>query len=474
MAARRAGGLSIRGRLLLGSAGVILLFGGLVLAGLYRAMLGLFMEELVRRGYAIADTLLEPSQNLLLTEDSFALQQVLQSSLSRHHDVRYAFVADAEGRVVSHTFMGGFPKGLDRAVLLDPGEASRSRPVRTEEGLIYDVGVPLQGLGSIHVGMRSAEVARRVVRDTMGWGSTAAGALMLGAVVIWWLTGRLAARLKDLVGAAEEVGAGRLDAVVQDRGEDEVGRLARAFNAMTRDLKEYQARALRAGKLAAIGELASCVAHEINNPLNTMGVCAQALLERASSPELRASAEFSDFPEYLKTIDSEVSRCKRITSELLLFGHPREPRLEPVDLNELVSESLGLLEHRLRGAEAAVETVLAPGLPRLHADSDQLKQVLLNLVGNALDHIRPGGQVRIATAKHGRELALSVTDDGPGIPPEHRDKVFDLFFTTKKAGAGSGLGLAICQRIVDSHGGRIAVESRPGRGAVFTVSLPIR
>jgi signal transduction histidine kinase len=256
-------------------------------------------------------------------------------------------------------------------------------------------------------------------------------------------------------------------------GGDEIGRLGEAFRTMTADLKRSQADLIRAGKLAAIGGLASGVAHEINNPLNTIGVCCQSLKAQAVAPSLRAVPEFADFPEYLGAIEEEILRCKKITTGLLDFARRREPCREAVALNEVIRGAVVLASLRPGLPEPAVELALDPALPPVSGDRDQLHQVFVNLLINALDHNRPGGRIRVASALRDGRVWAAVTDGGPGIAPENLARVFEPFFTTKKPGQGTGLGLAICRKIVESHGGSIAAGAAAGGGAEFRLELPV-
>lgn len=462
-------------KLLAGTAGVVGLFGVVVLSGLQQGVSRLLTEELGRRGMTIAETLAWRVENALLTENALLLREMLHEDLANHQDLRYIFVLDRSGKVASQTLGAGLPEGLREANVLGPGMRSTSRSILTEEGRILDVALslPLEGMGIIRVGMSERGVTGRARSLMAVWGGGAAVILIMGMGFVWWTTKRISSRLRGLVRMVEAVGRGDHSVRAQPEGKDELDKLSRAFNAMVRDLDAYQAQVVRTGKLAAIGELASTVAHEINNPLNTMSVCSQALIERSGSAGLRGHEDFADFPEYLNTIDAEILRCKKVTSGLLLFGHPRPPQRIPIDLNGLIEETLALLAHRAGADSVVIERALDPGLPTVAVDPDQIKQVLINVLENALDHLGAGGRVRVSTGTAGRKLVIEVKDDGPGIPAEHLGRVFDLFFTTKRSGKGSGLGLAICRKIVEAHGGSIAAASGPGKGAVFTIVLPL-
>lgn len=248
------------------------------------------------------------------------------------------------------------------------------------------------------------------------------------------------------------------------------------------ELKRSQALLLRQEKLASLGRLAAGLAHELNNPLNTIVGFVEALQRRSQAETLLANKEFEDFPRFLRMVQAEVDRAASIVRRLLDFARQREPSFALVDLGRLISESVSFVD---RQAALANKRILVEPLPspvQLKADAQMLQQLLLNLLTNALDAIEGTGEIRIAvnTGARGQGfrdqqeiVEISVADNGCGIAPENLSKVFDPFFTTKEVGKGTGLGLPICQSIVEQHGGTIEVKSEGiGRGTTVTVKLP--
>ncbi len=222
-------------------------------------------------------------------------------------------------------------------------------------------------------------------------------------------------------------------------------------------------------KLAAVGRLASGVAHEINNPLSAILGLTQ-LMGRlyASPPELL---------EDLLKIDAEARRIKTIVQNLLGYSRTSRAAFSSVTMSEILEGTLPLLQHELRHRQVEIVTDFEPGLPMVQASSSQLKQVFVNLVLNALHALegRPKGRIRL-TARANRAsgwVHAEVEDNGPGIPAEFRERLFEPFFTTKEPGQGTGLGLYVCMGIVERHGGMISLESEVDRGTTFRVSLPI-
>jgi two-component system, NtrC family, sensor kinase len=240
------------------------------------------------------------------------------------------------------------------------------------------------------------------------------------------------------------------------------------------DFKEQQERMLQAHRLADIGLLAAGVAHEINTPLASIALRAESLLRSAEDPRLHEIDSFKNFPRYLKTIDEEIFRCKKIISALLEFSRARKPEVRQVDLNLLAEKAADLVSHQMKLKQVALSLRLDPALPAVDADDGQLRQALIALLMNALDATGPHGNVGIETRREeGRMVSLTVSDDGGGIARENLDKIFSPFFTTKPLGQGTGLGLAICHGVVTAHGGEIRVDSEPGQGTRFSLVLPV-
>jgi len=227
---------------------------------------------------------------------------------------------------------------------------------------------------------------------------------------------------------------------------------------------------LQAEKMAALGQTISGVAHELNNPLATILSWAERLSQRSSLDE--------PVRRGLETILGESERAARIVRNLLTFARKRQTTRAMVDVNQVVRETLALRAYEQRVSNITVIDALAAGLPQVFADGHQVQQVLLNLVINAEQamlsaHGRGVLVVRTWQDAAQEAVVFEINDDGPGIPDEVQPKIFDPFFTTKEVGKGTGLGLTVAYAIVQEHGGRIRIESRPGAGASFYVELPV-
>ncbi len=229
-------------------------------------------------------------------------------------------------------------------------------------------------------------------------------------------------------------------------------------------LQRTQQQLVQSAKLAAIGELAAGVAHELNSPLTVILGHAQMLAAKAE-PDSALSAK-------LHKIEDEALRASKITRGLLDFSRRREPMHEPVSVNTLVPRALELIGSKLRGRDIKVQTRLDQRAQAIRGDADQLTQVLINLTGNAIDAMEAGGTLTIATFAADDAIELFVTDTGTGMAPEQVSQIFEPFYTTKPEGKGTGLGLSVTLGILKSHGGTIAVDSEPGRGTTMRVRLP--
>jgi PAS domain S-box-containing protein len=230
---------------------------------------------------------------------------------------------------------------------------------------------------------------------------------------------------------------------------------------------ELEERAQITSRLASLGQLATGLAHEINNPLTAVVNCSYVLMQK-DLPE--------DVGENLKTIYHGAQRAADIVGRLLAFAGQQEPERSYTDVNKLVEAAIALRAYEMEATNIKVATRLAPDLPRTMADAGQLQQVFLSITLNAEVEMRlahGGGRLMVKTKRADDGIRISFKDDGPGIAREYLTRIFDPFFTTREVGQGTGLGLTLCHRIVTEHGGRIYARSRPGKGATIIVELPI-
>jgi PAS domain S-box-containing protein len=240
-------------------------------------------------------------------------------------------------------------------------------------------------------------------------------------------------------------------------------------------LAEVQEQLARSRRLATIGQLAAGVAHEINNPLAAITTCAEATLRDLRSGEETARLALErGWAEYLEEIVRQALRCKQITRGLLDLSRQRRARREPVEINRLVEQAARLFEERGRARSVSFEVRADESLGVVGTDEAMVRQILDNLLDNALAAVPDGGRVLVSTGLEGERVCVEVSDDGPGIAPDTLARVFDPFFTTKDPGRGAGLGLAISLTYAEAMGGTLTAESKPGAGTRFRLWLPRR
>ena len=263
---------------------------------------------------------------------------------------------------------------------------------------------------------------------------------------------------------AREIAGGDYGRRIEVPSRDEIGELAREFDAMGRAVQERERRLIRSERLATVGRMAAQITHEVRNPLASLGLYAELLAD-----ELRADDE--EAQRLVGAIGKELDRLSDITETYLRLVRLPKPKLEREDLGAMTSAVLEFARAELSMAGITLELVIAPGLPDVAADENQVRQALLNLVRNAKEAMPSGGKLRVEVGPGSPgQVRLAIADSGPGIAAEDLGKIFDPFFSTKEK--GTGLGLSVVQQIVTEHGGRVEVTTPPQGGTVFVLSFP--
>jgi signal transduction histidine kinase len=299
-----------------------------------------------------------------------------------------------------------------------------------------------------------------------------AGAVAICGVIIVVLASTIQRPMVELQDQMERVGEGDLAARVSfSRRNDEIGDLGRNFNRMVQQLREsreeiehlHRTQMSRAEHFATLGELAAGLAHEIRNPLAGIAGVIE-IVGRDLPPSSPAKV-------IVKDVRQEITQINRILTDLLGTARPRAPEMRSSNLNTTVEHAVMLARQQVLTKPIRIEFAPASNLSDVEHDSDQMHQVLLNLLLNSVQAIEGAGLVRVAVSAQNGAAVVSVTDTGRGIAPEHLPNIFRPFYTTK--GNGTGLGLSLARRIVEEHHGQINVESSPGTGTTFSVSLPL-
>ena len=251
-------------------------------------------------------------------------------------------------------------------------------------------------------------------------------------------------------------------------------RLEEMVEERTKELHDAQEQLVRREKLAALGQLAGGLAHELNNPLTGVLMYARRLLKKVQEEPLASNPALRTFPESLRVIEEAAVRCRDVVSDLLTFARQDWVEFSPLQVNEVVEAALRPMKAQLSNGGVSLRLDLQPDLPPVIGNANQLRQVFTNLILNAQQAMPEGGELTISTRLlDSRRLHVQVRDSGCGMPEEIRSRIFEPFFTTRPVGQGTGLGLSASHRIIEAHKGSIDVESTAGAGTTFTIALPI-
>jgi signal transduction histidine kinase/CheY-like chemotaxis protein len=450
-------------------------------------MLDALNRETEARGTLIAQAIADRVTAQVIENDIVPVHEALHEAIARTPDLLFVYVTGFDGRIVAHTFKGGFP----RALLAERrGEGPRGvGRLATGLGPVLEAHQSLiPGLrGTVTVGLseKSTHARLRSVRNSVV-------AFVLVATVGSMLAGiffgrRIVKPLASLAGSMRTFGQeGPSESEIPlAGGGQEVRDLVSAFNRMIADrrsaedaLRKSEAQFRQSQKMEAVGRLAGGVAHDFNNLLTAITGYSEMLLDGMAVEDPHRHG--------LEEISKAAERAAALTSQLLSFSRRQILAPRPLDLNEVVSGMDSMLR-RLIGEDVRLNTVLAAGLGKAMADPHHVEQVLVNLVVNARDAMPDGGQLTLETAnveldaaymgrqagaKPGPHVMLAVSDTGSGIDPLILPHIFEPFFTTKERGKGTGLGLATGFGIVHQSGGHVTAYSEPGRGTAFKVYLP--
>ncbi|HWU91431.1 MAG TPA: ATP-binding protein [Kofleriaceae bacterium] len=378
------------------------------------------------------------------------------------------YAVDAVATLYDQVLAGPAPPGdADAAAKAQQAAVEALTRLKQEENKISTMAMELAGYFQRSVG-RTADYLE-INEHTLRLRTIYLGliAVVLGLLVTIWAVIQLRP-LRRLREGARRIAAGDYASRISEAGPAEVADLAREFNSMGRAVEERERERVRSERLAAVGKMAAMIAHEVRNPLSSIGLNTELLEE-----ELSAAPDAGEARELCAAIHREVDRLTVITEEYLTFSRLPKPKLAHEPVNSMVSALAAFVREDLAVKQVTLTTDLAAGDPIARIDAAQIRQCLLNLIRNAAEAViaKGAGHVTLRTRAAGDRIEIDVEDSGVGIAPDVLPQLFDPFFSTKED--GSGLGLALTQQIVRDHGGDLRVDSAVGRGTTFTVSVPV-
>ncbi len=465
-------------------SGVIALFIlGIVVAFLRREH-SVVVGDAIRNRVEVAESLGVSCTNTLMYKELGLVREgglldnyISEMMAKKNLGIQYIIVTDEKNRVIAHNDPKEYGKVYTDIIAKQAYQATSTiaQPVGYREENL-EVATPLAiastRWGTLRMGF-SMESMQKNLRALyweaalIGMGILAFHFLMV-SVLIRKIT-RPILHMRDVL---RKVASGNMAIRSEVKSQDEIGFLSQTINTMMDRLNEARQEIEKAHqslvqteKMAAMGKLTAGLAHEINNPLGGVFTCVEMLKQNPG--------DFAARDKYLKLMDMGLERIRRIVKQLLDFSKQRPFEPQPTDVNPLLEKTLEMTHYQLSHYRIELTKDLSPDLPEIKADSHQLMQVFVNLILNSVQAMPEGGNLLIRTWRENGRVAIAIRDNGCGIPKEIQGKIFDPFFTTKETGQGTGLGLSVSYGIIQNHGGEIKVESEEGKGAEFTVFLPV-
>ncbi|MBN1102744.1 MAG: HAMP domain-containing protein [Deltaproteobacteria bacterium] len=392
----------------------------------------------------------------------------------------YAFLIDQSGRNIAHPqfqpyryHLENYPDLSLRELVMEMmkgGTGWRPYLFEGEEKVAAFSSIPVLQW-SLAVTIPTVELTREAKAIQTRVIEVVLGALVFAVIGVSVLSYTLLRPVRNLVTATNRIAGGDLSQEIPVGSRDELGDLTRSFNRMVKNLSKIQNELIRSEKLISLGRLTAGVAHEVRNPLNAMKGAVVYMQRRRPGDSL--------VQEYTQLVSEEIDRLNRVVTEFLYLAKEANPALVPTDLNKLILATQSLLATDAKEKGISFRNRLEPSLPTIHIDPQQIEQVLVNLVINAMDAMPEGGELRIGSAlrkgakaqKANGFVQVTLADTGIGISSENLQSIFDPFFSTKEAGTGIGLPLSL--GIVEAHGGTIRVRSQENKGTTVIIELPL-
>ena len=484
----------------MGISAIVLIYGVFNAFFLRYSVTKILEEEFKKRGFFVAQMVSEKSLFFILSDDPAGLNSLVNEIREIDSAIHYVFVIDHNGNVLAHTFESSVPADLLSVYDNTQVDSNNVSVIYTSNpNLIirdFKVAVLNPRLAHVRVGMIENEIIRSV-NQTVNYSWIMVGFFLLGGLLAaLFFSYTIATPLTVLSKHSQHIDIETIQEglkTIRSSSKSFAFRIRRIFNSndeidllysnilsMLERLKQthqtmnqMQQSLLQAEKMASIGTLTAGVAHEVNNPLAGLRI---GLNRIAKHPDNRKQLE-----AYLPMMQDSLVRMEQVVQDLLTFSRVSPKEREVVSACSLINKSIKLAQYRIRTSKIEIHFDLANCLNNLLVNANQIEQVFLNLLVNSIDAImdrmqsQPDleGKISITIEKAGDFSNFCFTDNGTGIDPQIIGKIFDPFFTTKKTGEGTGLGLSVSYQIVVDHGGKLMVESQPGMGSKFIVSIPL-
>ncbi len=473
--------LSLKAQQVAGVTSIVALAVVVLSAFYLSALARVRLEESQARGELLANATFHRAQAVVAgTQDVAAalaadegLQSILEAS-AYSRELAYAAIVDADGKAIAHSdrsLVGRqMPSYGDAGALLNQGPVALVRSVYSSGGKIFEIRRPLllsgREFGSIRVGV-STLLIRSELDEGLQPTVIAIVAAVAGASLIALLLAQILLRPIHVIRSGiTRLGRGEFGVMVDLPRDDEFAELGQFVNSVSAKMSASSTQdALR--KLTALSRLSAGIAHEVKNPINATVIHLELLKQKLAAP----ASDQAAIKEHLTVIGAQMRRLDEVVQGFLKFIRPEDLKLQAVSLSTLVDamQPIVAAEADHNGIELTLD--IPRGLPDIRVDPGMMQQALLNLAINACQAMPAGGRLRIGAAvASGRRVEIICEDTGSGITPEHLDKIFNLYFTTKEG--GSGIGLSMVYRTIQLHDGEIEVQSTPGRGTTFRVLLP--
>jgi len=411
---------------------------------------------------------------LLLVDDNLSLKDLLISSLSSQKNLGFLFILDMNDKPIASTFDKGVPDVLIKRTQHEEKESSEKFIIDNIPFIVFQVPLMKGEMGNLFFGINIEDIARATRQNFY--------LLLLFLFFVLCLTvfgsygiGRLiGSPLDRLTRFASRIPYSDPE---MDKSKPYYTRetrvLMKAFKNMVsrikkaeKEMEQFSIKMIASERLAAIGKLASGVAHEINNPLNGVDACLTRMNKIIDNPE--------KMKEYIRTSRNSLDHMKNVVRSLLDFSRPQQYNFQNIDVHETIEHALKHVSFKMNNEKLGLVKEFNQSLPFITGDRQYLSQLFVNIFLNSIDAMSGEGTLTIRTETDEANLIVCIKDSGSGIPKEIKDKVFEPFFSTKDPGKGTGLGLSVSYRIVQEHHGKIEVNSNSGIGTEFAIILPIQ